>query len=84
MIFTRKQARFDFYLKLNLYTDNDYLIINISDKIKSYSEIIQLINIYNEKSLQEDCNKYIMQKLLHQVISHKNTIFCEDLNAHHS
>src|SRR5690348_7572006 len=62
MIFARKQSRFDFCLRSNLCTDNDCLIIDISDKTKSYSEIIQLINIYNEKSLQKDCNEYTMQR----------------------
>lgn len=84
MIFARKQSRFDFCLRSDLCLDNDCLIIDISNKTKSFSETIRLINIYNEKSLQENCNEYTVQRLLHQIISHKYTIFCGDLNAHHS
>ena len=58
MIFARKQSRFDFCLRSDLISDNDCIVIDISDKTKSYSETIQLINIYNEKSLQENSNKY--------------------------
>jgi hypothetical protein len=84
MIFARKQSRFDFCLRSDLCLDNDCLIIDISDKTKSFSETIRLINIYNEKSLQENCNEYTVQRLLHQIIPHKYTIFSGDLNAHHS
>ena len=84
MIFARKQSRFDFCLRSDLISDNDCMIIDITDKTKKYSETIQLINIYNEKSLQENSNKYTIQRLLNQIIPHKNTIFCGDLNAHHS
>ena len=84
MIFARKQSRFDFCLRSDVYTDSDILIIDITDKLNRFSETIQIINIYNEKSLKEDCNEYTVQRKLHQIISYKNTILCEDLNAHHS
>src|SRR5436190_22454408 len=57
MIFARKQSRFDFYLRSDICTNNDILIIDIIDKTNSFSEAIQVINIYNEKSLEIDCNK---------------------------
>ena len=60
MIFARKQSRFDFCLRLDICLDNDILIIDIIDKTKSFLEMIQLINIYNEKLLKEDRNKYTM------------------------
>ncbi len=84
MIFARKQSRFDFCLRSDICTDNDVLIIDIIDKTNSYLETIQLINIYNEKSLKEDYTKYIVKRKLHEIISNKNTILCGDLNAHHS
>jgi len=84
MIFARKQSRFDFCLRSDICTDNDILIIDITDKNNSYSETIQLINIYNEKSLLEDCNEYTVKRKLHQITFNKNTILCGDLNAHHS
>ena len=84
MMFARKQSNYDFYLRSDLCSDSDCQIIDIIDKTKSYSETIQLINIYNEKSLQENSNEYTVQRILSQITSHKNTIFCENLNAHHS
>ena len=84
MIFARKQSRYDFCLRSDICTDSDILVIDITDKTNSFSQIIQLINIYNEKSLKEDCNEYIVQRKLHQIISNKNIILCGDLNAHHS
>ena len=84
MIFARKQSRFDFCLRSDICTDSDILIIDIIDKTKSYSEIIQVINIYNEKSLEIDCNEYTVKRKLHEIISNKNAILCGDLNAHHS
>ena len=84
MIFARKQSNYDFCLRSDLCSDNNCLIIDITDKTKSYSETIQLINIYNEKSLQENSNNYTVQRILSQITSHKNIIFCEDLNTHHS
>ena len=84
MIFARKQSRFDFCLRSDICTDNDILIIDIIDKTSSYSEVIQLINIYNEKSLKEDCTKYTVKRKLHEIVPSKNTTLCGDLNAHHS
>ncbi len=84
MIFARKQSRFNFCLRSNICTDNDVLIIDIIDKTNSYLETIQLINIYNEKSLKEDCTEYIIKRKLHEIVPNKNTILCGDLNAHHS
>ncbi len=84
MIFARKQSRFDFCLRFDICTDSDILIIDIIDKTNSFSETIQLINIYNERSLKEDCNEYTIKRKLHEIIPDKNAILCGDLNAHHS
>ena len=84
MIFARKQSRFDFCLRSDICTDSDILIIDIIDKTNSFSETIQLINIYNERSLKEDCNEYTVNRKLHEIIPNKNAILCGDLNAYHS
>src|SRR5436190_18243892 len=84
MIFARKQSRFDFCLRSDIYTDSDILIIDIIDKINNFSETIQIINIYNKKSLKDDYNEYTVNRKLHEIVSNKNTILCGDLNAHHS
>src|SRR5947208_16792263 len=84
IIFVRKQSRYQFCLRSDICSDSDLLVINIINKIKSFTEIIQLINIYNEKSLLENNNKKIIKKCLHTITSAKYTIICEDMNAHHS
>ena len=84
MIFTRKQSRFDFYLKSNIYINNDILIINIINKTNNFSKTIQVINIYNEKLLETDCNKYIVKRKLHEIMPDKNIILYDDLNIYHS
>ena len=43
-------------IKYNIISDNDILIINIIDSKKKL-KIIQLVNIYNEKSLKENDNR---------------------------
>ena len=84
MIFARKQSRFDFCLRLDICTDSDILVIDIINKTNSFSETIQVINIYNEKSLEIDCNEYIVKRKLHEIVPGKNTILYGDLNAHNS
>ena len=84
VIFVRKQSRYQFCLKSNICSDSDLLVIDIIDKTKSFTEIIQLINIYNEKSLLENNNERTIQKCLHTITSAKYTIICGDMNAHHS
>src|SRR5436190_3794731 len=57
MIFAKKNSRFQFYQRLNICFDTDILVININDSINTKAEVIQLINIYNEKSLAENSNE---------------------------
>ena len=83
-IFARKQSRFQFCLRSDICSDNDLLIIDIIDKTKSFEDTIQLINIYNEKSLAEDNNNRTIKRCLHLITLLKYTILCEDMNVHHS
>jgi len=57
IIFAKKNSRFQFYQRLNICSDTDILVIDINDTLNSNTEVIQLINIYNEKSLSENNNK---------------------------
>src|SRR6266487_1249808 len=84
IIFVRKQSRYQFYLRSDICSDSDLLIIDIIDKIKSFTETIQLINIYNEKSLLENNNERTIERCLYTITSAKYIIICEDINAHHS
>ena len=57
MIFAKKNSRFQFCQRSNICPDTDILIININDSLNAKAEVIQLINIYNEKSLVENNNE---------------------------
>src|SRR5436190_23367366 len=72
MIFARKQSRFDFCLRLDICTDGDILIIDIIDNTNSFSVAIQVINIYNKKSLEINCNKYTVKRKLYEIVPDKN------------
>jgi len=84
VIFVRKQSKYQFCLRSDICSDSDLLVINIIDKTKSFTETIQIINIYNEKSLLENSNERTIERCLHTITSAKYTIICEDMNAHHS
>src|SRR6266536_5362131 len=54
IIFAKKNSRFQFYQRSDIYSDTDILIIDINNSLNSDTKVIQLINIYNEKSLFEN------------------------------
>ena len=54
--------------------------INLWPNLKKFL----LLNIYNEKSLQENSSEYTVERALNQIKSTQRTLLCEDLNAHHS
>jgi hypothetical protein len=84
MIFAKKNSRFQFCQRSDICSDTDLLIIDINDSLNPKSEVIQLINIYNEKSLSNDNNEWTVKRSLQNIIPNKNTILCGDFNAHHS
>src|SRR5919205_2480759 len=84
MIFARKQSRYQFCLRSDLCSDSDLLIIDITDKTGSFLETIQLLNIYNERSLEENSFERTIERCLHKIEPHMYTIICGDMNAHHS
>src|SRR5437016_6339762 len=83
MIFVKKSSRFQFCQRSNICADTDILIIDINDSLNPETEVVQLINIYNEKSLSEDSNEWIIKRSLQKIIPAKNTIICGDFNSHH-
>lgn len=82
-IFARKKSRFQAINRIDILSSNDILILEIIDKFKKLNNI-QLINIYNEKSLKENENAYTIERELIDIISEKYSIICGDFNAHHS
>ena len=57
MIFARKSFRYQICQRSDICSDTDILIVDISDLLNTRSKVIQLINVYNEKSLAEDSNE---------------------------
>jgi len=57
MIFAKKNSRFQFCQRSDICSDTDILIIDINNSLNPNTENIQLINIYNKKSLSENNNK---------------------------
>jgi len=57
MIFAKKSSRFQFCQRSDICSDTDIIIIDINDSLNPETEVIQLINIYNEKSLAENNNE---------------------------
>src|SRR2546423_6438093 len=84
IIFAKKSSRFQFCQRLDICSDTDILIIDINDSMNPNVEVIQLINVYNEKSLAENSNEWIVKRSLKNIIPHLNTIICGDFNSHHS
>src|SRR6266480_5745514 len=84
MIFAKKNSRFQFCQRSDICSDTDILIIDINDSLNSNAEIIQLTNIYNEKSLSEGSNEWTVKRSLQNITPAKNSIVCGDFNAHHS
>ena len=84
MIFAKKNSRFQFCQRSDICSDTDILIIDINNSLNPNTENIQLINIYNKKSLSENNNKQTVKRSLQNIIPAKNTIVCEDFNSHYS
>jgi hypothetical protein len=80
-IFHRKLSRFQFCQRDDLST-SDLLVIDI---LGSQVPDLQLINIYNEKSLETDSDdSYTIERALVNITPTRNTILAGDFNAHHS
>jgi exonuclease III len=83
VIYSRKHSRFQACLRTDLCSDSDLLVIEIQDR-QNQLESIQLMNIYNEKSLREDDNRWTVERSLLSLTPFKHSIVCGDFNAHHS
>ena len=66
LIYARKQSKFNFYYKIDLTSDSDIIIIDVSEsKIQPF----HLINIYNEKTLDPESNSinYTVKRSFQQI-----------------
>src|SRR6266511_3031725 len=80
-IFAKKDLIHQFCYRSDLCKDSDIIILDILN-----SEILdfQIMNVYNEKSLKENCNDWILNRILSHIKPQKYSIICGDFNAHHS
>lgn len=83
LVFARKLSRFQSILRSDIFLDPDCLIIDIKDKYNQL-ETLQLINIYNQKSLLENEQKWTIERLIEKYTPGKNTILGGDFNLHHT
>src|SRR6266536_2916976 len=80
-IFAKKDSIYQFCCRSDLCKDSDVIILNI---LNSEIPDFQIINIYNEKSLKEDCNDWILNRILPHIKLQKYLIIYRDFNTHHS
>src|SRR5215471_361756 len=81
-VFARKLANYQFCHRTDLISDSDMIIIDVSGKD---IETFQVINIYNEKSLDSEAdNSYTVERSLQNIQLSYETLIVEDFNAHHS
>ena len=60
-VFAKKNSIHQFCYKSDLYKDNDIIILDI---LNSEIPDFQIMNVYNEKSLKENCNDWILNRIL--------------------
>ena len=79
--FARKASRYVFTQRTDLGADSDMLVLDVSG---SDIETFQIVNIYNEKSLDDLVDGYTVQRSLQHYTLQKQTLVLGDFNAHHS
>ena len=82
-IYIRKLANLTYCQRTDLTSDSDIIILDISG---SNIESFQIINIYNEKSLdcQLNSTSYTVERSLQSIQLSTETLIVGDFNAHHS
>src|SRR5947207_5587076 len=81
-VFARKLSNYKFCHKTDLTSDSDIIIIDVSG---SNIKIFQIINIYNEKSLNTESDiSYTAERSLQYIDLTMKTLVTEDFNVHHS
>src|SRR6266536_2693815 len=80
-IFAKKNLIHQFCYRSDLCKNSDIIILKIlNPEIPDFP----IMNIYNEKSLKENCNDWTLNKILSYIKLQKYLIICENFNAHHS
>ncbi len=81
-IVTFVSKKFIFFVtsRSNLCLNTNIQILNIS---KTNIENFTVFNVYNKKSQKSSSEKYTIERKLTTINLTKNSIICEDFNAHH-
>ncbi len=79
-VFVKKDLIYQSCYRSDLCKDSDIIILYI---LNSEIPDFQIMNVYNEKSLKENCNDWILNRILPHIKPQKYLIICEDFNAHH-
>ncbi len=66
----------------DIFMNSDLQAITIS--INNSSETVLLLNIYNEKSQEEDSDIWTVERKLKDIQLFSKSIICSDFNAHHT
>jgi len=66
----------------DIFMNSDLQAITIS--INNSSETVLLLNIYNEKSQEEDSDMWTVERKLKDIQLFSKSIVCKDFNTHHS
>src|SRR5919205_978226 len=81
-IYARKQANLTYCQRNDLVNDSDIIIIDVSS---SNIETFQIINIYNEKSLNsESDNSYTIERSLQNIQILTKALVARDFNSYYS
>ncbi len=80
IIFAFKSFKFSITPRSNLCSNTNIQILNISEtNIQNFI----VLNIYNEKSQKSNSNDYTIERKLQTIDLTRNSIICDDFNAHH-
>src|SRR6266498_5365777 len=80
-VFAKKDSIHQFCYRSDLCKDGNIIILDI---LNSEIPDLQIMNIYNEKSLKENYNDWTLNRILPHIKPQKYSIICGDFNAHHS
>jgi ribonuclease HI len=81
-IYAKKVSPYTYCYRSDLCQDPDILILDILE-VNNQNPILQIINIYNEKSLENQNLGYTIPRALVTIKPAENTLICGDFNAHH-
>jgi hypothetical protein len=80
MTFVSKSFKFSVTFRSNLCSNTNVQILNI---LKTNNKNFIILNVYNEKNQKSNLDEYIIKRKLKTMNLTKNSLICDDFNAHH-